>query len=247
MKTEEYSNVYYESYSKWKAVKFPCGFKLRLNRFVYSLLFKFGCSLDGISKHISRNRYINILEIGCGNGELLNRLAAAGYKNLTGVDLVEHNLNGLNSNVKIVNCDIFNYLSQYDGEKFDLIICVDVLEHFTHQQLNKLMNDLNVVASVNCEIIYRVPNSSSVSGLTYAFGDLTHKQLLNESSSRQLMLHYNWDVLTIHGHSPLSINFSAPIKILLRPLVGFLYRIFLYINSAESTIIESNLVVHAKK
>jgi len=66
----------------------------------------------------------NIIDIGCGNGELLNTLSKKGYNNLTGIDFKIPN----NNNFKFVKVDI-NKEEISSTQKFDLIISSHTIEH----------------------------------------------------------------------------------------------------------------------
>ena len=66
----------------------------------------------------------SILDVGCGNGKLLNRMQRNGFHNLTGVDpFIKENLFYQNG-VKVLKKEIL----ELEGQ-FDLIMCHDSFEH----------------------------------------------------------------------------------------------------------------------
>lgn len=68
----------------------------------------------------------NILDVGCGSGQLLRRMAEVGFQNLLGVDLFIPQTRTVNfKNLKIVRGD----LSQIRSRPFDLIMMHHCLEH----------------------------------------------------------------------------------------------------------------------
>lgn len=88
-----------------------------------------------------------VLEIGCNKGYLLKALQDLGFRDLYGIDLCEDDLKkarkrtGLNTLKKE---DLFMHLQD---NKYDLIICKDVMEHIQKDKQEKfvacLYNALN--------------------------------------------------------------------------------------------------------
>ena len=75
-----------------------------------------------------------ILEIGCSGGPLMQRLRAAGYTDLTGIDVSE-------PAIELSRARGVSHVSVMDGAaldfanaRFDLIIASDVLEHIENEQ-----------------------------------------------------------------------------------------------------------------
>jgi SAM-dependent methyltransferase len=66
-----------------------------------------------------------ILDVGCGSGKLLHRMAAVGFKNLAGVDpyLSDETRNG--NGMRIRKCRLMDLA----GEKFDVVMFHHSLEH----------------------------------------------------------------------------------------------------------------------
>lgn len=85
----------------------------RYYREQYSYLNKSVCNFDS-----------NILDVGCGNGFLLNQMYGFGFKNLTGIDpFIEadiHYPNGINVYKK--------YISELEG-RYDVIMLHHSFEH----------------------------------------------------------------------------------------------------------------------
>ena len=80
-------------------------------------------------KYYSGRKGINILEIGCSGGPLLNLLVSQGYHQIFGIDI---------SKKAVQLCKARGFKNvflmdganpHFDGEEFDLIIASDVLEH----------------------------------------------------------------------------------------------------------------------
>jgi SAM-dependent methyltransferase len=90
----------------------------------------------------------SILDAGCGTGGLLEKLQAAGYKNLKGFDLSEDALEfaSRNTGLNLEKCDILKAAELYNSNSFDVIISHDIIcllaegnDELATEQLFKLL------------------------------------------------------------------------------------------------------------
>ena len=135
--------------------------------------------------HTDKNQ--RILDMGCGYGELLMLLEAKGYKNTVGIDISIEQIEkakemGL-SNVVVM--DAFDYLAHNRGG-FDIIIGIDIIEHFNPNELLKLLDLIRLALKPGGKAIFRTPNMDAPFTSTYAYGDFTHQSFMNYSSAMQL-------------------------------------------------------------
>src|SRR5207253_2010392 len=77
-----------------------------------------------ISK-LSLGRDARILDVGCGNGKLLHRMAAVGFKNLAGLDPFLSNEVNYRNGLRIQKCRLEDFVA----EKFDVVMFHHSLEH----------------------------------------------------------------------------------------------------------------------
>lgn len=139
-----------------------------------------------------------ILEIGCGNGMMLNEFKNNGW-NVTGV---ERNINvsnnaEINFGIKLYTPDVY-VIS--DNEKFDLIILFQVLEHVDDIQL--LLHKLNTILNDTGKLIIGVPNINS---WQFSFGSNywlhldvpRHLHHFNINSLSILLNNYNFKIESI--------------------------------------------------
>ncbi|MEK6964499.1 MAG: class I SAM-dependent methyltransferase [Nanoarchaeota archaeon] len=106
-------------------------------------LFYFVAREDLILKLIRShfgNRTMNVLDLGCGTGNVLEYLSEHLKGNFTGLDASPIMLkNKTSSKVKLVRGDIYH--PKLKPESFDVILCLDVIEH--------LKDDLGALKTIN--------------------------------------------------------------------------------------------------
>lgn len=106
-------------------------------------------------KSLNLSLSAKILDIGCGNGEILNRLHTLGYKNLNGCDWIEPlaTTKYLYEQIDLNN----EFLNKYKDEVFDIIICSDVLEHLENPALT--LREMSRITNRDSNIVITIPNA----------------------------------------------------------------------------------------
>jgi len=108
-------------------------------------------TLKGVSKllqNTSGSDLITIMDVGCGNGDMLRKLADFGFENnlkfrLIGVDANEFTVNYAvdlsrnYSNITYEKLDIFD--KSFEEMKYDILLCTLTLHHFKNNEIIKLL------------------------------------------------------------------------------------------------------------
>jgi len=102
------------------------------------------------------NRDIKILDVGCGNGDMLGLMAVKGFKNLYGCD-IEEGLEFKSVNFKKV--DLNRERVPFE-EKFDLVFCVEVIEHLENPF--KLIRNLRSCMKEDGILILTKPHATNL-------------------------------------------------------------------------------------
>ena len=109
-------------------------------------------TLEGVKsllKNSDKKELITIVDIGCGNGDMLRYVADFGIKNgynfnLIGIDAnaftINHaeNLSKNYSNITYNCLDIFT--KQFDELKYDIVLCTLILHHFKDNEIKQLVS-----------------------------------------------------------------------------------------------------------
>ncbi|RSK49597.1 class I SAM-dependent methyltransferase [Hymenobacter rigui] len=86
-------------------------------------------------QHLNLPKTAAILEIGCSGGPLQQQLRAAGFHNLTGIDISETAI-ALAHQRQIPNVSVMDGARlDFPDESFDVVVASDVLEHIEDEQL----------------------------------------------------------------------------------------------------------------
>lgn len=105
----------------------------------------------------------SFLDIGCGEGFALNFFDKKGYQ-VTGLDLNKYACENQNKRIsdKIILGDLYRSMDKLinNGSKFDLIVCMNVLEHVLWP--NELIKKAKSLLTTNGVFVVRVPNDFSV-------------------------------------------------------------------------------------
>lgn len=125
-----------------------------------------------------------ILDIGCGLGQVLERLAAEGYSNLLGVDVSAEAMDacrrrGLTAE-RIGDLESFCVSST---RRFKLVMMSHVLEHLEKTAMIPVLKAIrNHLLDEEGGLLVVVPNAQSNTGCYWAYEDFTHHTLFTAGS-----------------------------------------------------------------
>lgn len=104
------------------------------------------------------NKNLAILDVGCGQGKILEKLHQIGFSQLYGCDWLTRDTNDF---FEYSTIDLnLNGLSKYNGNSFDLIICSDVLEHMENP--TQVLREINRVMKPDAKAIITIPNAWNI-------------------------------------------------------------------------------------
>ncbi len=154
-----------------------------------------------------------ILDIGCGEGNLLCFLRERGYMNLGGLDLSPEN-------VAICHALGLGFVQQGDALslrripglwRYGAIFALDLLEHLPRARAASFLEDVRRLLLPGGYAVIQTPNLGSHLGWFHLYSDLTHEFGLTESSALSLLaaagfpaerveLRAAWSATTLAGY-----------------------------------------------
>jgi len=190
-----------------------------------------------------------VVDIGCGQGELVGLLLEDGY-NAQGVDVSPEqvSLAHLAGLEQISEGDYREFLAVRTGQLAS-VTATDLLEHLVKQEV---IETLDLVARALAEggvFVARVPNSVSPFGGYIRHGDFTHESSFTPRSIRQLIAASGFSSVTIMPCPPVAHGLVSTVRAAVWKLISACYKIVLATETgtARGHIVTQNLIFVARK
>lgn len=195
------------------------------------------------------SKYLKIVDMGCGSGSLVSLLHQSGFDNVIGIDLSKEQIDlGKELGVEnLVQADITEYLNG-QNTKMDVLFGMDIIEHFTKNELVDLLTNIKSHMNSGGKVIFRTPNMDAPFSTIFANGDFTHENYLNLSSAEQLMLSVGFKSVNIYESN---MDVKGFVKNSIRKCVWALLRFRLKLvlfatgRSTRGLIFSPNLIIEA--
>lgn len=173
-------------------------------KFVLDMIFP-------VAKQLNFQGHTSALDIGSGTGIYSYILRKRGHS----TEEIEPFLENMFGNTNVHKITFEKYKTEMI---FDKILLIDVLEHLKVDAVPETLRKISKLLSKNGELLIKVPNCSSISGLESHFGDHTHVSAFNETSLRALLEANNFKVVKLIGLKPNLSPFRFICSILAAPL-----------------------------
>jgi 2-polyprenyl-3-methyl-5-hydroxy-6-metoxy-1,4-benzoquinol methylase len=102
---------------------------------------------DFVINEIKKNGYKSIIDISSGRGFLLDRIK----NNFNDVKITSTDIKKFNNiDVEFVELDLLNIPTSIRLEKYDLLSCLDVLEHFHESDIDSILRFISKLSNNFC-------------------------------------------------------------------------------------------------
>lgn len=193
-----------------------------------------------VERFFPKQKDARILEVGCGDGRLIEAARRAGYENVIGVDaspsmieLARARLEdtGIITDECFILDDAATYVSNQQPGSVDLIVAIDVVEHLQLHETIRFFSAARTALSPGGRVLIQVPNGASPFHGRILHGDVTHYRAFTDKSVHQ--------IASIAGFRAVETIESAPapsgLKSTLRAFLWKLVRIPAVISLAIET------------
>lgn len=146
------------------------------------------------TQYLPKDNSSRILELGAGYGFLLYVLKQEGYNNCLGIEISRESIDiaknlGIDN---IITADIKYFLNDKDN-LYDVIVAIDVLEHFRKDEVFIILKDIYKTLKDNGRLLLQVPNGYYPFVGIYLHGDFTHETIFTPESLRQVLQTVGFD------------------------------------------------------
>jgi SAM-dependent methyltransferase len=157
-------------------------------------------------------RRARILDLGCGYGEFLYFLQCHGYRNASGVDLSDWQLE-IGRSLGVSNLqrgDAANVLAESPGQ-FDFISAIDVLEHIPKNEIVALLEGIYLALRPGGRFVCQVPNLAAFySPLFYM--DFSHETPFTAPSLKQALQLAGFQAIRVLPMGPVVHGLKSAIR-----------------------------------
>ena len=175
------------------------------------------------SKFLDIPKESNLLDLGCGWGDLLTFFQNQGFKNLYGIDASPQQVEIANKlGLGNVICgDLFQYIDKlnFENKKFHIISAFNLLEHIDKDQILPFLKKLNNLLYDGGKLLLEIPDANSNFGSRTRYWDFTHKTSFTPTSIRQVLRVASFKEVTIQEKIAVPKNILGRIRIILWKLI----------------------------
>jgi SAM-dependent methyltransferase len=190
-----------------------------------------------------------VLDIGCGQGDLVRLLLADGY-DAQGIDISPEQVSlahaaGLG---QVRQGDYRDVLDSWAGQ-LAAVTANDLLEHLTKQEVLETFDQVAAALMPGGTFVARVPNAGSPFGGRIRYGDFTHESSYTARSVRQIAAAAGFEPVTVVPCPPVAHGLVSGTRVVLWKLISACYKIVLGAETGvvRGHIVTQNLVFVARK
>ena len=190
-----------------------------------------------------------VLDIGCGQGELVRLLIEDGY-DAEGVDISPEQVTIAHASgvPQVVQGDYRTKLTSRRGQ-LAAVTATDVLEHLSKTEVVETFDLVAAALAPNGVFVARVPNAVSPFGGHVRYGDFTHESWYTAASVQQLAAATGFASVTVLPCPPLAHGVMSSMRVVIWAIVSSLCKLVLAAEAGtlRGHIVTQNLIFAARK
>jgi 2-polyprenyl-3-methyl-5-hydroxy-6-metoxy-1,4-benzoquinol methylase len=190
-----------------------------------------------------------VLDIGCGQGELVRLLIGDGY-DAEGVDISPEQVSIAHASgvPQVTQGDYRTILVSRRGQ-LAAVTATDVLEHLSKTEVIETFDLVAAALAPNGVFVARVPNAVSPFGGNIRYGDFTHESWYTARSVRQLAAATGFASVTVLPCPPLVHGLMSSMRVVIWAIFSSLCKLALAAEAGtlRGHIVTQNLFFAARK
>jgi 2-polyprenyl-3-methyl-5-hydroxy-6-metoxy-1,4-benzoquinol methylase len=190
-----------------------------------------------------------VIDIGCGQGDLVRLLLATGY-DAQGVDVSPEQVALAQAmGLDRVRHGDYRHVLMERPRQFAAVTATDLLEHLTKDEVLDTFDRVNEALAPGGVFIARVPNAVSPLGGHIRYGDFTHESSYTARSVRQLAAAVGFSSVDVRACAPTAHGFISAARVAVWKPVSALYKIALAAETGgiRGHVVTQNLTFVARK
>ncbi|KKU47128.1 MAG: Methyltransferase type 12 [Parcubacteria group bacterium GW2011_GWF2_46_8] len=190
-----------------------------------------------------------IVDVACGNGDLVHWLNTRGYKNVVGIDISEEQVSvaqglGLGN---VSRADFREYLKE-KIDYFDAVFALDILEHFPKAEMLEAVDLFFRSLKKGGLLIIKMPNGDSPFFGRYAFGDFTHETIMTDRSFKEVFSFIGFREYQFKEAGPIPHGVFSFVRYCLWQLSRLVVNVYLLAETGRrGNVLTQNIIAIAKK
>jgi 2-polyprenyl-3-methyl-5-hydroxy-6-metoxy-1,4-benzoquinol methylase len=175
-----------------------------------------------------------VLDIGCGQGELVKLLRTSGFDGW-GIDISPEQVEIAHAAevTQVVLGDFHEYLAVEGSGGWSAIVATDVLEHLNTEEVVRAFDSVHQALDPGGVFIARVPNAVSPTGGHTMYGDITHETWFTKRSVSQLAAAAGFAAVRAFACPPVAHGLKSTARALVWKVVNGLYTAALAAETGE--------------
>lgn len=224
--------------------------KVRRNETKEEIERKFSVWRKQYGAFLPKQKTARVVDVGCGNGEIIYWLKSEGYENGEGIESNEEQIkrgHALRIGDGITKGD-FRKILKSKSNYYDCVIARDVIEHMPKEELWKTARIIYESLNESGVFIIQTPNAESPFGSRTRYIDLTHCLSFTSQSITHLLGSAGFQTIDCFPSRPPIHGFASFIRSVLWMCIELTLRTHMIIETGSGTgIFTQNMIVVARK
>jgi 2-polyprenyl-3-methyl-5-hydroxy-6-metoxy-1,4-benzoquinol methylase len=193
-------------------------------------------------------RDAQILDLGCGAGQMLQLLRDSGFVNASGIDLSAEQVHlAASRGLDVTVGDVLEHLRKADLS-FDAVVALDFVEHFEKAEQIPLFESIYGALSPGGMLILETPNGEGLFASQVIYGDLTHLTIFSEGSLSQLLRLIGFEKIEFYETGPVPKDLKGRVRGLLWRIIKLAANLARLVESGETQRLwTKNLICRSRK